>query len=102
MRDGIIYDCPNANCRTPIYTGKCSKACIERYNKEMGNKPMTNADRLRAMSDRQLADFLSRKFSEVCCAEHNLTAIQLEAIKHNLFCILMNWLKQPAEVDENG
>ena len=62
----------------------------------------TNADRLRAMSDRQLADFFSGKFAEVCCAEHNMTAIQLEAIKHNLFGIFMNWLKQPAEVDENG
>lgn len=47
MIDGIIYDCPNANCRTPIYTGKCSKACIEKYNKEMGVKPMTNADHFR-------------------------------------------------------
>ena len=46
MRDGIIYDCPNANCRTPIDTGKCSKACIEKYNKEMGIKPKNNADRM--------------------------------------------------------
>ena len=97
MREGIIYDCPNANCKTPIYTGKCNKACIEKYNKEMGKKPMTNADRIRAMSDRELADFLSSKFSEVGLAEHNLTAIQLEAIKHNLFGIFMKWLSQPAE-----
>ncbi len=57
----------------------------------------TNADRIRAMSDRELADFLSGKFSEVCCAEHTLSIIQLEALKHNLFGIFMKWLKQPAE-----
>ncbi len=101
MRDGIIYDCPNANCQTPIYTGKCKKACIERYNKEMGIKPKTNADRIRAMSDRELADFLSSKFSEVGCEEHNLSAIQLEAIKHNLFCIFMKWLRQPTKENDN-
>ena len=57
MRDGIIYDCPNAACRTPINTGKCSKACIERYNKRMGIKPKTNADRIRATDD-ELATML--------------------------------------------
>lgn len=55
MRDGIIYDCPHADCRTPIDTGKCRKECIERYNKEMGIKPKTNADRIRAMSYELLA-----------------------------------------------
>lgn len=97
MRDGIIYDCPNAACRTPIDTGKCSKACIERYNKEMGKKPMTNADRIKAMSDREIADFLSGKFAEVCCIEHTMSVIQMEALKQNLFCFFVKWLKQPAE-----
>ena len=60
-------------------------------------KPQTNADRIRVMRDRELADFLSGKFSEVCCSEHSLSVIQLEALKHNLFCIFMKWLKQPAE-----
>ena len=64
MRDGIIYDCPNANCRTPIYTGKCSKACIEKHNKELGIKPKTNADRFRAMSDEEQQKCV-RKFWEI-------------------------------------
>lgn len=42
MFDGIIYDCPNANCRTPIFTGKCREDCIEKRNKEIGIKPPKN------------------------------------------------------------
>ena len=97
MRDGIIYDCPNANCRTPIYTGKCSKACIEKYRKEIGIKPQTNADRIRAMSDRELADFLSGKSIDVHGDGHTLSAIQREAIKQNLFCAFMKWLRMPVD-----
>lgn len=59
MRECIIFDCPHADCRTPIDTGKCRKECLERYNKEMGSKPKTNADRIRAMSDEELAELLS-------------------------------------------
>ena len=49
MREGIIYDCRNANCTTPIYTGKCSKACFEKYNKVMGIKPQTDEERIREL-----------------------------------------------------
>ena len=51
MFDDIIYDCPNARCRTPLYTGACREDCIKKYNKEIGIKPQTNGDRIRAMSD---------------------------------------------------
>jgi ribosomal protein L29 len=82
MRDGIIYDCPNANCRTPIDTGKCSKACIEKYNKEMGIKPKNNADRIRAMSDEELAELLEE--------------MTYDSMEHRAEYWL-KWLKQPAE-----
>ena len=102
MRDGIIYDCPNANCRTPIYTGKCSKACIEKYSKEIGIKPQTNADRIRAMSDDELAHFMAeRNVNEstllLLNEGHSLTATQIEALKHRIYCACMQWLKQPAD-----
>lgn len=71
--------------------------CIDDYNESQ--KPMTNADRIRTMSDRELADFLSTKFSEVCCLEHELSKIQMDVLKHNLVGVFMNWLKQPAEVE---
>jgi hypothetical protein len=63
-------------------------------------KVKTNADRIRAMSDRELADFLSGKFNEVFCLGHSLSVIQREALKHNLFCIFMKWLKQPVEDEQ--
>ena len=57
MLDGVIYDCPIANCRTPIFTGKCREDCIKKYNKEIDIKPQTNGDRIRAMSDEEIAEF---------------------------------------------
>ena len=67
---------------------------------------LTNADRIRAMSDRELADFLSSKFAEVGYLslneeEYKLTKTQVEAIKHNLFCVCMKWLQQPAGKDND-
>ena len=58
MLDGIIYDCPNVNCTTPLYTGECRKDCHERHDKEMGKKPITNADHIRSMSNEDLEVFL--------------------------------------------
>ena len=60
-------------------------------------KPQTNADRIRAMSDRELADFLSGKGIDVHGAGYNLSANQREAIKHNLFCAFMKWLRMPVD-----
>ena len=84
MRGGIIYDCPNANCVTPIFTGECRKACIERYNKEMGNKLMTNADRIRAMTDEELEAFLIN--------------VDLDKEGSPFITEWGKWLKQPAGV----
>ena len=55
--------------------------------------PMTNADRIRAMSDEELCDFLGQyKFCDIC--EEGC-----EACTYNGDCDkrLMDWLKQPAE-----
>ena len=65
-------------------------------------KPETNADRIRAMSDRELAYFLADKYVAESCHRLNdegyePTATQIEAIKHTLYCTWMNWLRQPAE-----
>jgi ribosomal protein L33 len=29
--DKIIYDCPNASCSEPLYTGRCKQECWDRY-----------------------------------------------------------------------
>ena len=64
-------------------------------------KPKTNADRIRAMSDRKLAEFLASKFADIhaqCDFEKEPpTATQLRAIEHIYFCEWMQWLQQPAE-----
>ena len=36
LSDRIIYDCKNAACHHPIYTGKCLDECWRRYYKELG------------------------------------------------------------------
>lgn len=87
--------------------GKCKKFsddevtswCIEGPCED---RTPSNADRIRDMSDRDLAEFLSGKFAEVGYLRlneegHKLTKTQVEAIKYNLFGVFMKWLKQPAE-----
>ena len=63
----------------------------------------TNADRIRAMTDEELAEFLAAKFADIhaqCAFEKEPpTATQLHAIAHTYFCAWMQWLKQPAEGD---
>ena len=67
-------------------------------------KPQTNADRIRAMSDRELAEFMAeRNVNEstllLLNKDHGLTATQIKVMKHNVYCALMQWLQQPAEGD---
>lgn len=73
-----------------------------------GFEPITNADRIRAMSDEELARFLADKIEKeyilsqkrLGYSEYTPTATQIEAIRHNYYCIWMKWLKQPAEEEE--
>ena len=63
---------------------------------------ITNADRIRSMSDEELAHFMAeRSVNEYTVnlldKDAVLTAVQIEALKHNIYCSLMQWLKQPAE-----
>ena len=65
-------------------------------------EPITNADRIRAMSDEELANFMAeRSVNESTLhrldKDHGLTSVQIKAIKHNVYCAFMQWLKQPAE-----
>ena len=62
---------------------------------EFYNKPITNADRIRAMSDEELADFIDRcemndidyakTFCDLCNGQYECNQCRLD------------WLKQPAE-----
>lgn len=62
-------------------------------------KTMTNADRIRAMSDRELANLLAMKFADLQVDANGLqmTATQLSVLQHTWFRAWMQWLQQPAE-----
>lgn len=58
-------------------------------------KPITNADRIRAMSDEELAEWFDRHASEpLWCVPPECSDYE-ECVK----CIL-DWLKSPVEVDD--
>ena len=67
---------------------------------------LTNADRIRAMSDEELANFLAAKFSDLQQAQQffnessTLTATELYALSHSWYCALMQWLRQPVKDGE--
>ena len=58
-------------------------------------KPQTNADRIRAMSDEELGDFLSEyRFCDICEEECNHCTYHGDCDKR-----ILDWLKQPSGVD---
>lgn len=63
---------------------------------------MTNADRIRAMSDEELARFLAERnvnesTVQLLDKDNALTAVQIEALRYRIYCALVQWLKQPAD-----
>lgn len=75
---------------------------VQNYEAEKCPYKKTNGDRMRGMSDIELAEFLADKFVEIACMPldseyHNLTEIEKEALKSNVRHNLIYWLRQPAE-----
>ena len=72
------------------------------YKKDCENKVVTHADKLRAMSDEELAKFLAEKFSNMQvgtmegCGEP-LLATKISEVTHMWFAAWMQWLNQPVE-----
>ena len=62
-------------------------------------RPTTNADRIRAMSDEKLARFLATKSADahLNSVEQGLTAVQIEALRSSWYHAWKQWLKQPVE-----
>lgn len=82
----IELPCPASGC--PLFGD-----CLAEYEKGQ----MTNADRIRAMSDEELAQVLSsnctyREFCHGCVAEKDMPNCPEDSIKK-----WTEWLKQPAE-----
>lgn len=63
------------------------------FNQEIENRPTTNADHIRAMSDEELAQYLDEKVTRCPFPSASDMCTELGGCKA---CIL-NWLRQPAE-----
>lgn len=92
-------DCPNDG-----FCDDCEKLfeaidCLGEYEDKAEQKPMTNADRIRAMTDEELANFLANPCE--CSVD---TTIDGHRECGNKLCIqyLLEWLQQPAEEDKHG
>lgn len=99
-----------AQCPTHQYCGSCAAGAVfmegsecDQFNQKVLSQPITNGDRFRAMSDRDLAELLADKGVEIACMPldseyHKLTEIEKEAVKSNVCHNLIHWLRQPSEV----
>ena len=92
------YKCFNVKCGSCIGKTLCGEpedTALGCVNRVVG-KPMTNADRIRAMTDEELAEFLW---------DFNLADVSTGKIgefgPHMFRCRLKEWLKQPAEEDDH-
>lgn len=92
-------------CKWNTYEYGCTKPLAETcplINLNAKRKPPTNADRIRAMSDEELATFISEIADEcernTACNQH-CYGCDIE------YCVrksCLKWLQQPAEEDENA
>ena len=86
-------NCPVKPCET-LYRGSI---CLSRRHKLGLGDPMTNADRIRAMSDEELAEFLW---------DFNLADVSTgkmgEFGPHMFRYRLKEWLHQPTEEDDHA
>ena len=85
------------NGKLPSYSASCVECGLLRKN----YKPMTNADRIRSMTDEELADFLDRW--EIGDVDYSKTFCDLCDGQYDCHddC-LMDWLKSPVEEGDNG
>lgn len=96
--------CPNRHlCGTiheAIFTDNSD--CAE-FNRKADSMPITNADRIRAMSDEGLAkEFADCAIGLYCDTRKKGLPELPESVKREVFDSLLEWLKQPAEVDNDG
>ena len=84
-------DCGCATCANNGNEAICSECA---WDSKWEAKPMTNADRIRAMSDEELAELLDDGIFHRCVRpERECCSTCYECVK--------GWLKQPAEVDHD-
>ena len=75
------------HCKTEAEAYFCDGSDCHKFNQKILSAPKTNADRIRAMSDEELADFIIE--AEACGNEGVSIA--------DWGMTMLEWLKQPAE-----
>lgn len=65
------------------------------FNQQVINKPMTNADSIRAMSDEELAEFLAEEQYRIANTVFQTVGYGLE--KQAIYARRLDWLQQPYE-----
>ena len=68
----------------------------DQFNRQIGSKPMTNADRIRAMSDEELAYWVMCPYDNPPCGG------EPDGTVFNCMDCTLKWLQQPAEVSGDG
>ena len=85
-------------CKWNTYEYGCTKPLAETcplINLNAKPKPMTNADRIRAMSDEELAELIDRETDS--CAPTG----DCERMSRDCKACWLEWLQQPAEEDDH-
>lgn len=90
MKGSGCYNCPVKGC-TAAYRG--SRCANLRELAGVDTDPRTNADRIRAMSDEELADFLDK------CEGMGYSDSSVAKDKNGNCVNMLDWLRKPAEED---
>ena len=87
-------------CKWNTYEYGCTKPLAETcplINLNAKPKPMTNADRIRSMTDEELAWELMLWRCEAVARHHGISSVYPDTQK-----TILEWLQQPAEEDDHG
>ena len=94
-------NCPAYAKCTVTYRGSACSALRSTYGIDTDPEIITNADRIRAMSDEELAEFLERVHVDPCsaCCDNLYWCLRNNAPEPVCQKHFLKWLQQPAEED---
>lgn len=90
-------NCPAYAKCTVTYRGSACAALRGTYGIDSDPEIITNADRIRAMSDEELAEFLAEEQYRIANVIFQTAGYGLE--KQAIYARRLDWLQQPAEED---
>lgn len=87
--------CPDRHlCGCPEEAVFTEGSECDMFNRQIGSKPMTHGDQIRAMSDEELCEFMM--ISPPC--DEKISAMMKRNNCNDCKTCIMEWLQQPAEV----